>query len=307
MPTPSPAAGSDSDTLSPEQMARFQALLEKLSVYGNPFEHEHTDACGEGCGHDHAPEPDYLAELGLGESDAPLLLDIAGDWLDQEFPPDFPAWVFAPVHAWRALGQLKAPGHAQEVIEGLLDLYIELLADDDDAGQELPFVVAQFGDAAFSPLLQAAKELGPELPLLDSLYSLSQGKPDRQKKLVDVLGLLINEQDDNEPQGNAALAVLLGELDTAKAHARAIERAYAADRVDETIAGDWGTLRATYDLPSAGLAQDGRRAHWWRDAVGESLYERELVRQREKLNQRDKAKEDKEKEQAKPKSYKKRK
>lgn len=299
----------DTDTLTPEQMERFKGLHEKLCALGNPFEHEHehTDACGEGCGHDHAPERDYVAELGLVADDALHLVDIAWDWLDQEFPPDHPAWVFAPVHAWRALGQLKDEASADEVIEELLELYVELLADDDDAGSELPFVLREFGDKAWGPLLQAAKDLGPELPLLDAVYQLAKDNPARQKALVEALGLLINEQTDNDPKGNAALAILLGELDTEKKHSLAVERAYAADLVDETIAGDWGTLRATYDIPATGLAQDGRRVKWWRDALGESLYERQLVRQRELLQTRDKEKEEKAKAAAPAKKYKKRK
>lgn len=296
-----------SDILTPAQMERFKALHEKLCALGNPFEHGHTDACGEGCGHEHTPARDYVADLNLAADDAPHLLSIAQDWLDQEFPPDFPAWVFAPVHAWRALGQLKDPASARQVIAELLEMYIELLADNDEGGSELPFVIKEFGDAAFGPLLEAVRDLGPELPLLDAVYQLAQNNPGRQKLLVSALGILINEQADNEPQGNAALAILLGELDTEKQYSLAIERAYAADLVDETIAGDWGTLRTTYDLPATGLAQDGRRVKWWRDAQGESLYERQQNRQRELLNARDKAKEEKEKAKAPAKQYKKRK
>lgn len=293
------------DALPPEQMARFKALHEKLCAYGNPFEHEHTRACGEGCTHEHGQERDYVADLGLVEDDASHLIDIAWDWLDQEFPPDFPPFVFAPVHAWRALGQLKAPAKADETAKELLDLYVELLADDDDAGTELPLVVAQLGDPAFAPLLHAAREIGPELPLLEGVYQLVKDDAGRRRAFLDVLALLMNEQADNEPQGNAALAILLGELDTDKAHARAIERAYAADLVDETVAGDWGTFRTTYGIPTAGLARDERRGHWWRDALGESKYERELLRQREKINTRDQQKEAQPA--AKPKQYKKRK
>lgn len=297
---------TDEVEFTPEQMGRFKNIHETLSGLGNPFAgHEHGEGCGEGCGHDHdAPAHDYVALLQLTAEDAPSLLNIAWDWLDQEFPPDFPVWIFAPVHAWRALAQLKAVDTAEE----LLGLYEALMEDDDEAGAEIPAQVAAMGPQAWPVLMGMLDHMGPDLNLLEACYRAVDGDGERRAQFVALCAEFLSEHVNNEPDSNAALAILLGELDSEKAHSLGIEQAFAADTVNEAICGAWGAFRETYAIPATGLAKDERRVRWWRDALGESLYERQLVRQRQHLNARDKAKEEKAKVAAPPaKKYKKRK
>ena len=61
--------------------------------------------------------------------------------LHKAFSDELEVW--APVHAWRALGQLKA----QQAIEPLIGLFDELI-DDDWIDDELPTVFALIGPAA---------------------------------------------------------------------------------------------------------------------------------------------------------------
>jgi HEAT repeat protein len=75
--------------------------------------------------------PDYL-EMGLSEENIPELIRLVKDvdlrWMavemDEEDPPEW----FAQIHAWRALGQLKA----KESIPALLSILHQVDDDDDD-------------------------------------------------------------------------------------------------------------------------------------------------------------------------------
>ena len=87
--------------------------------------------------------PDYLA-IGLGPAHVPDLIRMA---LDEELyragPDSLDVW--APVHAWRALGQLRAEA-AAEPLTRLLVRIVEF--DDEWVGEELPQVFGMIGPAA---------------------------------------------------------------------------------------------------------------------------------------------------------------
>jgi len=89
--------------------------------------------------------PDYL-ELGLTQEHVPELIRMAIDddlnWADSDSLE-----VWAPIHAWRALGQLKA----EEAIEPLMELFHEL-EDSDWVGEELPVVYGMIGPEAIPQL-----------------------------------------------------------------------------------------------------------------------------------------------------------
>src|SRR5947209_12162350 len=61
-----------------------------------------------GGGYDPAEWPDYSAEFGIGHEHVGALIGIACDSALHRRDPNSSA-VWAPVHAWRALGQLRAP------------------------------------------------------------------------------------------------------------------------------------------------------------------------------------------------------
>src|SRR5262249_22490558 len=90
--------------------------------------------------------PDYQ-QLGLGPEQIPDLIRMATDqelrWADSESQE-----VWAPLHAWRTLGQLRA----ESAIEPLLREHETLIEDDDWALEELPEVFGLIGPAALPPL-----------------------------------------------------------------------------------------------------------------------------------------------------------
>src|SRR5260370_624667 len=86
--------------------------------------------------------PNYL-ELGLGPEHIPDLIRMAADEkLNEADIDDVASW--APMHAYRALGQL----HAQAAIEPLLSLLDLFREVNDFAMEELPYVFAMIGPLA---------------------------------------------------------------------------------------------------------------------------------------------------------------
>jgi len=96
-------------------------------------------------------EPDYVAAVGLTEADVPVLLATARRWLEREnWPKDKDDLsIYAPIHAWRALGQLRASA-AVGTLLGLLDGLDD--ADDDWYLEEMPEVFGLIGPAALAEL-----------------------------------------------------------------------------------------------------------------------------------------------------------
>src|SRR6476661_7817552 len=106
-----------------------------------PYDHQVSQLLDIGASHTSAEEwPDYLA-LGLGAEHVPALVDMATDrvLLDDAKPPA--SW--APIHALRALAQLRAENVAGALVP-LFDAY-----DPEDVGaNELATVLEILGPTA---------------------------------------------------------------------------------------------------------------------------------------------------------------
>ena len=91
--------------------------------------------------------PDYVGEFGFDETHIDELMEMATDadlnWADSDSLE-----VWAPLHAWRTLGQLRA----RPAIIPLLRLLDQLERDDDWAHNELPEVFAKIGAPAIEPV-----------------------------------------------------------------------------------------------------------------------------------------------------------
>ena len=88
-----------------EDKPDYQRMLEKLCQAGDPRK---TLEWAQG-------DPDYVKQFGLEPKHIPALIDIAKKWVEDDEQVDDDIF-YAPVHAWRALGQLRAVESA-EVIE----------------------------------------------------------------------------------------------------------------------------------------------------------------------------------------------
>jgi hypothetical protein len=91
---------------------------------------------------------DYL-QMGFGPGHVPELIRMACDPALNHADEDDPH-AYAPLHAWRALGQLAAPEAAAPLAELLVQL-----PEDDFANEELPEVLGMIGAAAVEPVAAA--------------------------------------------------------------------------------------------------------------------------------------------------------
>lgn len=181
--------------------------------------------------------PDYLA-LGLGPQHVPDLIRMA---LDEELhgADSDSLEVWAPVHAWRALGQLRAEA-AVEPLTRLLARIDEF--GDDWAGEELPEALGLIGPTAIPVLSEYLADpshgLWARLAAAQSLEEIGKQHPDARDECVAALAGQLEQFAELDPALNGFLISFLIDLKAAEA-APVMERAFAANRVDLSILGDW--------------------------------------------------------------------
>jgi HEAT repeat protein len=186
--------------------------------------------------------PDYL-EMGLSEENIPELIRLVKDvdlrWVvvepDEEDPPEW----FAQIHAWRALGQLKA----KEAIPALLGILHQVDDDDDDwAGEELIDVFAVIGPAAIQPLAaylaDQANKTYARATAADSLREIAGLFPESRDECVTGLASALEGYQQNDETINGFIIYAMVRLKDLE-HLGLIEQAYQADKVDEFIMGDF--------------------------------------------------------------------
>ncbi len=190
--------------------------------------------------------PDYLA-LGLGPEHIPDLTRMATDDALHYADSDS-RLIWAPVHAWRALGQL----HATEAIEPLLGLLHKIDDDDDDMiNEELPQVYGMIGPAAI-PALKAylassSYPLFARIAAAEGLKQIASEHPDARDQCVAVLTNQLELFAENDLTLNAFLVSPLLDLKAVES-LPVMERAFAANRVDTSIVGDWEDVQIEFDL-----------------------------------------------------------
>jgi hypothetical protein len=180
---------------------------------------------------------DYLA-LGLTLDHVPDLIRMALDedlhWADSESDE-----VWAPLHAWRALAQLRAEA-AVEPLVGLLERVDEL--DDDWTKEELPQVFGYIGQAAIAPLAQfladPEQDLWARVAAAYAFAEIGQRHPTLRDQCVSRLTQQLEQHAQQDLILNGFLISYLTDLQAVEA-TPVMERAFAADRVDISIQGDW--------------------------------------------------------------------
>jgi hypothetical protein len=191
--------------------------------------------------------PHYL-ELGLGPEQIPDLIRMATDedlnWADSDSLE-----VWAPIHAWRALGQLRA----EAAIEPLLSLF-EALEESDWVMEELPEVFAMIGPAALAALAAYIADVSNDeearISAIPSVEKIGTRWPEARPACVGLLMEQLEQFAENEPEVNGFLVLGLVELHATEA-APLIERAFAARRVDPIVMGEWEDVQVELGLQSA--------------------------------------------------------
>ncbi|QTA86335.1 HEAT repeat domain-containing protein [Desulfonema magnum] len=179
--------------------------------------------------------PDYLSEFGFTSEHIPELIRMATDktlnWAGCDSSE-----VWAPVHAWRALGQL----HAEEATEPLMSLLHE--PDDADwAREELPIVFQMIGQKAVPALVRYLAEDShgtfPRIAAGRSLKRIGNAFPEVREQCLEALGKHLERFRDNNPTLNAFLISCLTDLRAMKL-LPLIKQAFDSDSVDLMVAGD---------------------------------------------------------------------
>ena len=158
--------------------------------------------------------------------------------------------VWAPLHAWRALGQLRAVA----AIEPLLSLLRRIDEDDDDwVGEELPRVFSMIGPAAIPALTAYLADethgLFARVAAVHSLEWVARRYTAARGESLAALSRQLERFEENDPTLNGFLISYLIDLKAVES-APLMERAFAAERIDLTVMGDWEDAQVGLGLKS---------------------------------------------------------
>jgi hypothetical protein len=199
-------------------------------------------------------DPDYVRQYGLTPADVPQLIDLARRWAEEfEWPGDETG--FAPVHAWRALGQLGAV-EATEPLVGMMNALDAM--NDDWHCSDFRHVFGMIGPTAIGPLeeflSEPANRLFPRLHASGGLTEIAKRHPSSRHAVVQALTRQLEKREPNVYELNAEIIGGLLELQAVES-AEAIERAFSAGVVDEGYVGDWQTVKEELGVDGLGLPQ----------------------------------------------------
>ena len=181
--------------------------------------------------------PDYPAEFGLGREHAEALIRLAcDDALNSADSGSREVWV--PLHAWRALGQLKI----EDAVVPLVNYYLKAADDlDDSAEAELPAVFGMIGPAAIPPLTEFLSarplSLSPAATAIQGLGEIGKRHPECRDECIAILSRMLEPQADIDPTTTASAISSLLDLEAIEV-IEAIREAYRRKRVDISIPGD---------------------------------------------------------------------
>jgi hypothetical protein len=181
---------------------------------------------------------DYVAELGLTGEHVPELIRMATDeelYYSESEDPE----VWAHIHAWRALGQLRAAAAAEPLFE-LFDLIDD--EDDDWVADEVPTILAMLGPVSLPLLTRVlvgdSHGLWARIAAARGLVQLAGLHPDARPACVAALTEQLARHEENEPELNASLISDLADLKAVET-LPAIREAYQSGGVDFTVMGDF--------------------------------------------------------------------
>jgi len=227
------------------EKGRTAQLREDLEAFGHP---EDTASWADG-------DVNYVSQLRLTAADIPQLLAVARQWL---WPLSRPkskddVSIFAPIHAWRGLAQLRAV----EAVEVLLEMMEPLTADEDDWHvDEFPSVFAWIGPAAVGPLAEYLRDRRRRSECrtcaAEGLARIAACHPETRGEVVALLRDALAACEEEPYDLNTMLVTYLIDLKAVEA-AEVIERAHAANRVDIDLNGPWDEVRRRLGVEGLGL------------------------------------------------------
>ena len=179
--------------------------------------------------------PDYT-KLGLTEEHIPDLIRMAIDD-NLHYAEAESVEIWAPVHAWRTLGQFGAKEAAQPLVR--------LYNNDEDHDQwlsaELPVVFSMIGEAALPALEEFLRDNDVDvlnrIGVPECLERIARDHPDCRQRCNDILSQNLERYETNNHGLNAFLILSLVKLKAIEA-IDLIRASYAADCVEIDVLGD---------------------------------------------------------------------
>ena len=192
---------------------------------------------------------DYVA-LGLTRDDLPALVRMARDPLLDRSADANAVW--APVHAWRALGQLGDVAAAAPLLAHLA----EANEDDDYALTDLPVALGMLGPGTLQALTTflGHREVRPFARggAAEAIAAVGNAHPEVRAAAVAALSGALAHHVVQDRELNSLVVGALVDLRATEA-AEVIAQAFAADDVDPTFVGDWEDVQVTLGLLDARL------------------------------------------------------
>ena len=217
-------------------MAEYRKPVDVLLTLGDLQESDHQ-------------WPDY-SEYGIDAEHIPDLIQLATDSeLHGADSESLDVW--APIHAWRVLGQLRA----EEAIDPLLNLLHELDEDGwaDWTGEELPRVFGLIGAAAIPALTaylaDTSHNISPRISAAYALAEIGMSHAEAEEACIAALTQQLEAFQKNDRELNGFLISYLVDLQAIET-APLMQRAYAAGRVDDIVMGDWEAVQVALGLKS---------------------------------------------------------
>ena len=220
--------------------ATYPPPLDQLLTLGEPDSGYHSSLWA-----------DYPA-LGLTREHIPALMEMVADQRlvrqdkTREDRDDPRFW--APVHARRALGQLRAEAAVALLVQNLL-----AHAFDDWVGEEVPQALGMIGPAAL-PMLRTALPVEARtddpwraIKVATALREIGVAHPETREQVVDTLYRQLRLWEHQGEDLNAFLIYLLMGLRAVES-APLMQEVYEAGAVDESILGDWEEVQVELGL-----------------------------------------------------------
>jgi hypothetical protein len=202
--------------------------------------------------------PNYVQELGLTVDHIPALLQMLQDeelWTffaeDYDLEDEYLAAgissknaLWAPIHAWRSLGQLQAAEAVNPLAE-VLQKY-----DYDWCWEEIPDVYGLIGAEAIDPLdelLSAKIHYNSKISLVSGVGKIVKTFPELRDRGVAVLTQQLSNYKNHHRSVNGSLIAELLDLNALES-VPVMEEAYKAKKVDEMFVGSWARVQIDLGL-----------------------------------------------------------
>lgn len=250
-------------------------------------------------GRPEGPWQDYFA-LGITPNDIPELIRLVEDHemrvMDPpaDFPDDqdLPEW-YAQIHAWRALGQLKAV----EAIPSILRILHQVDDEDDDwIGEDADDVFALIGPTAIDPIAEYLRDdtkgLYARVEAAKSLHAIGKAYPETRDDCARILASVLEHYKENDEGLNGFIIYDLVRLGAVE-YIELIERAFKSESVDEMIMGDFEDVQVELGLIEERITKPARLPFFERLSQRDEIFESERKASHAKKKEKNKRKQEK--------------